>query len=502
MSDTELQLKAVDRLVHLHATMRNAPPENVAIMNFIETLYLYLLEKLRQEAPAVFALLEKQALSGADSVNQQKDETIPVSSLMDIFRALDTKSISFDKDLESEELRILIKLPAKTGQTVKDEIEAPKFAPENETEDVVNAAVAINQAIASEPEIAEAGISDSVTEMQKVFNRLKEMDGTIASFLFEEQKDLIKKLSRQAVEWLESETAATPAYKERCLSLQALLQDFINHGLFAEAYPIVNVFSRINKSELKKDDTVRAVALEVLGNLASEDNINILFKEIDINEKNKTADACQILFGFGDIVIKKILHRIRYATESKERIHFIHIIQEMGQIAIPSIRESITVDAPWYYLRNMAYLLGRIGNEASVDILRSLLLYKDKRVRAEAFKSLGQTGGNKRGQVYLSILPYVEPEMRISIIEMLGKIKCVEAVDDLQDMLKAKTSMTKEDQISLQEKACIALGAIGSPEAVKILSEVAESKSFLSIQSYPTEVKYAAKRALEYIKRK
>ena len=93
--------------------------------------------------------------------------------------------------------------------------------------------------------------------------------------------------------------------------------------------------------------------------------------------------------------------------------------------------------------------------------------------------------------------------MRVNIIEMLGRIKCTEAVDDLLDMLKTKTSMAKEEQISLQEKICNALGAIGSPnESIKTLSEIAESKSFLGIRSYPEEVKYAAEKALEEIRRK
>ena len=174
----------------------------------------------------------------------------------------------------------------------------------------------------------------------------------------------------------------------------------------------------------------------------------------------------------------------------------------MGQRAIPAIKQSINSNAPWYYLRNMAYILGRIGNETSADILQPLLLHKDKRVRKEAFKSIGQTGGNKRGPLLLSVLPQADQELRINIIEMLGKIRCTEAVTDLLDMLKNKSSMAKDEQISLQEKICNALGAIGSSEAIKTLSEIAESKSFLGIGSYPEEVKYAAKRALANIKRK
>jgi HEAT repeat protein len=236
--------------------------------------------------------------------------------------------------------------------------------------------------------------------------------------------------------------------------------------------------------------------------LASDNNINILLKEFNTNEKHESIEAFQILTGFGDIIMNKLLNIVRNASDSKERISIIHIIEEMGDRAIPAIIASITMNAPWYYLRNMAYILGRIGNETNADILRALLMHKDKRVHKEALKSIGQTGGNKRGPLLLSFLPQAEDELRINVIEMLGKIRCTEAVPSLLDMLKNKSLIARDEQISLQEKICNALGTIGSSEAIKTLSEIAESKSILGIGSYPKEVKSAAERALANIKRK
>ena len=65
MADTDLQLKAIDALVHIHAAIKNAQlhqPVNPTITNSIEMLYLHLVDILRQDAPLVFAQLEKKAL--------------------------------------------------------------------------------------------------------------------------------------------------------------------------------------------------------------------------------------------------------------------------------------------------------------------------------------------------------------------------------------------------------------------------------------------------------
>jgi len=150
----------------------------------------------------------------------------------------------------------------------------------------------------------------------------------------------------------------------------------------------------------------------------------------------------------------------------------------------------------------MAYILGRIGDENSADILRPLLMHKNNQVRTEALKSIIHIGGSKRGQLLLSVLYQVDQDFRVNIIDTLGKIRCVEAVTDLLYILKSKSTISKDYQIFLHEKICNALGAIGASEAIPALSEIAESRSFLGIgSSYPDEVKHAAGRALAKIKR-
>jgi HEAT repeat protein len=509
MANTDLQLKAIDSLVQIHASIKKAQhhqPVDSTITNSIERIYLHLAEILRQEAPLAFAQLEKKALLREKLVNQREDDTVRISDLPDILLGLGIKNISVDKDWEKEELHICINLLAKNPKTVAGEVGLPKLVLENETAQIVpdnNVYVKMekDQIIVSDLDIAERQISESIAEMQKVFTRMNAMDGAIESRPTEEKKDMIKILSGQVADWIEKEPAATPAYKIICHSLQTLLQGFITYRYFAEASSIINVFGKVNSGELKKDDEVRRVSLEVLRNLASENNINLLFKELNINEKNKT-EVFQILAGFGEIIMNKLLNSLRYTSDSKERISIIHIIEEAGQRAIPAIRQKIAVDAPWYFLRNMAYILGRISKETDVEILRPLLLHKDKRVCKEAFKSVEQIGGKERGPLLLSVLPQADQELRVSIIELLGKIRYAEAVTILLDMLKNKSLIAKDEQISMQEKICTALGTIGSPEAIKTLSEIAESKSFLGIRSYPEEVKHAAKLALANIKRK
>jgi len=209
----------------------------------------------------------------------------------------------------------------------------------------------------------------------------------------------------------------------------------------------------------------------------------------------------KILVKFGDVILDRLLDILQEVTDSKERVNVLHLIIDMGQKAIPAIKDQINnKNAAWYYLRNMAFLLGHLGNETDAYLLQPLLLHKNERVRSEALKSISQIGGKKRGSLLLSVLPEADDQFKLNIIEALGNAKCAEAVPNLLDLLKKRSLIASQSQNDLQEKICISLGLIGSPEAIPALSEIAESKSFLRIRVYTEKVKHAADRALKSIK--
>jgi HEAT repeat protein len=370
------------------------------------------------------------------------------------------------------------------------------------------------------PKIIEQLVAQKEQEtMEKIISRLmadllnedadvrakasKGLTEIIESFSPDRQSELIERLSSQLIDWIKLETVVTLDYRKICRSLQKLLQDFIRQGRFTESIPIMDVFNDIHSRILEKNDAIRDISSDIIRNLASEEYLSILFKELHTNERNKRDEAGQILVRFGDVILNRLLDIVQKVSDSKERINVMHIIIDMGQKAIPTIKDQINnKNAAWYYLRNLAFLLGHIGNETDAYILQPLLLHENSKVRSEALKSIFQIGGKQRGPLLLSVLPKADDQFKLNIIETLGNAKYAEAVPNLLDLLKKRSLIISQSQIDLQEKICTALGLIGSPEAIPTLSEIAESKSFLRIRAYPEKVKNAAGRALESIRRK
>jgi len=315
--------------------------------------------------------------------------------------------------------------------------------------------------------------------------------------------EIIESMSGRLIEWIKIETSVTPAYKTVCTYLQNIVQGFINQMRFAETIPFLDIFNDINSGTLEKNDAIREVCAQLIRNLATEENITLLFKEFNTNEHDKKDNAGKILSRFGDITLKCMLDNLMESNDGNERVRIMHLIIGTGQRAIPIVLERIhSRDTPWYYLRNIAYILGQIGNEESAGELQQFLLHENERLRQEALKSIFRTGGNRRGQLLITALNGTDEKFKLSVIEALGNAKAADIVPDLLNILTTRPFVTTAARILMEENICVTLGTIGSPEAIPVLSDIAETKSFFSISTYPEKVKAAAGRALESLRKK
>ncbi len=318
----------------------------------------------------------------------------------------------------------------------------------------------------------------------------------------EKRTDMVSRLSGKLFSWIRLETFVTPAYEQICVQLQNLVHTLIRGHQFAESGPILEVFNLIGSGKLKKDEAIQAISGSVLREIATEELLNILFKEFLSNEQNKQKEAGFNLANIGATPVNRLLDILRESKSSSERVLILQIVSEIGHPSLPALIDGIEEGGDWYYIRNLALLLGRIGSEADVEVLRPLLTHEDYRVQQEALKSINSIGGEHKGGILLSALPVSDDRLKIGIVNMLGSLKYRDAVSPLLGLLKSKSFISSKSRTELEEKICVALGRIGAPEAIKTLESIAKQKSLFSIKSYHERVEIAAGRALVMIKKR
>ena len=100
-------------------------------------------------------------------------------------------------------------------------------------------------------------------------------------------------------------------------------------------------------------------------------------------------EGLEILVRNGAWSADAFLDRLLVEPDKGKRKVLLSLLVRIGEPAVPSIVRRLQ-DLPWYFLRNLCFILGEIGASATVPGLVRMLSHKENRVRREAIQALGK----------------------------------------------------------------------------------------------------------------
>lgn len=343
--------------------------------------------------------------------------------------------------------------------------------------------------LAGAPEVqkAAARIMAEIDERLEAGNRL------------EEQIALSKKL----VQWIRQENEISEEYRAVTRRLERLSRRVIEETQDPrEAGHILEAYYMIRDGRLTKDEAIQALAANMLQNVSTDHILDILLRESGKKQPQTDAgtDDIYTLVILGSTTVERLLDRLRDSQNMSERNRIVQAVSRMGKAAVGPVVERLGQDGPWYYLRNLALLLGRIGEEDQIEVLEPLLSYPDYRVQLEAVKSIQAINGSNAGDVLLKHADAVDPQLSGYVISVLGALRHEAAVPYLINVLTSKrVGRSKAEREEIRVKACEALGRIRAAEAVSVLEKIVRTRGFF--RGDPESVRAAAVKALANIKR-
>ena len=132
-------------------------------------------------------------------------------------------------------------------------------------------------------------------------------------------------------------------------------------------------------------------------------------------------------------------------------------------------------DRRWYLVRNITYILGRIGKEKTLPYIQKGFNHEEIRVRREAVQAFGLIGGPKAVSLLIKALTDKDARIRAIAAINLGKMGKTVGLGALLEVIQSKDFQKKEP---IEMKACLdAVGMAGSNEAIPILQQHLERKS-------------------------
>lgn len=316
-------------------------------------------------------------------------------------------------------------------------------------------------------------------------------------------------------------------YEDAAHFLNSIIEFSIRHGDLDTALKILRKAREVSGIPLIADEAKKSLNMvfSFLGYDAAIKLIGeLLDSGVEINEK-----VWDEYVAFLDKnAIEPFITILGELKSIPARKNVINALISLGRKDIQALAKGL-YDSRWYVVRNIIYILGKVGDKAAADYLLKTVNHSDIRVRKEGIKALGELGvpgvfpalrecfndpevqirtaaaralGNIRSTTAKSIIlqrmtnaVFVKTEFseKKEFYEVLSKWKDNDVVEFLMKTLRKKAFFKRA--LNDENRACAAycLGLMGNKDALPLLHKAKESKNKLL-----REYVYSAIKRIEY----
>lgn len=193
---------------------------------------------------------------------------------------------------------------------------------------------------------------------------------------------------------------------------------------------------------------------------SAEQDLDGLTRYVSLLQRNAVPHLCRLL---GEL------------KGSKPRRVICDTLADLGRTSI-GVFGAFLDDSRWYLVRNMVYILGRIGETECIPYLEKALDHPDSRVRREAIQAISMSASRDKAVEYLTRrLDDRDGKIRGIACLQLARIGREKALRHLLDLVLSKAFQKREiREIRLFVQA---IGIIGSDEAIPALFGILMKKS-------------------------
>ncbi len=262
-------------------------------------------------------------------------------------------------------------------------------------------------------------------------------------------------------------------YQDAVNILIKVLDAFLTLGEFSKASDLLKrVYITLKTYDLQ-DWQIESIQ-KIITEAGEETRIERIGKVLE-REEARLEDVNAYLLLLQKNSIKPLIKLLGELKNSKARRIFCDGLAEIGKNAIELFTPFIE-DRRWYLVRNIIYVLGRIGKEQSLPYIQKAFNHEDIRVRREAIQALGLIGDPKAIGLLVKALTDNDVRIRCMAAINLGKGGKRAGLIPLLEVVQSKDFYKREPA---EIKAFFnAVGMVGSNEAVPVLQQLLERKSW------------------------
>jgi HEAT repeat protein len=283
-------------------------------------------------------------------------------------------------------------------------------------------------------------------------------------------------------------------YQDAVNVLQKMLDALLTLGDFRKASDLLTrVYIILNTYQLQ--DWQVEIIQQFIDAAGEPPQIERLGKILDKEKGAQLEEVNRYLTLLRPNSIRPLIEVLGELSNSKARRVLCDVICELGKNSIEVISSFIN-DHRWYLVRNIIYILARVGKEQALPYIQKGCNHRESRVRREAIQALGLIGGSKAFGLLVKAINDADVRIRSMAALNLAKVGKKASLPHLLEVVQSKMFPKKEKG---EIKAFFdAIGMSGSDEAVRPLQKLLEQRGWFD-WSKKVEIRTGAANALALI---
>lgn len=291
----------------------------------------------------------------------------------------------------------------------------------------------------------------------------------------EEETDLVQKLQDILFDILRIETEPG-LFTEVVGIVDNVLNILMQRGDFFHARRILEFYwemtdplkelpgslsDRLNEAIQKAGDAGRIRALEPVLNAEGFDDIENFFAFLVLLEKNAVGPLADLLGHTAKVRTRRIL---------------CDALVELGKMDLDTVMSKVEIE-DWYIVRNLIYVLGKIGDPRVLDVFHRLVHHREVKIRRELIVAIEGQDDPKVFTLLLKLLEDPDGAIRIAALKNIAKRNYKEAQGNLLNIVSQKTF--EERELSEKKEFFSVLGRLGGDEVISHMRRILLQKRFI-----------------------
>lgn len=257
-------------------------------------------------------------------------------------------------------------------------------------------------------------------------------------------------------------------YQDSVTVLNKLLDALLTLGEFKKATDLLGRLFIILKTYSLQEWQLKAIQ-ELAESAGDPQRIERIGKVLERREGVRLDEVSGYLKLLKPNSLQPLMKVLGELGNPKARRTVCDAVCEIGKNQIDQILPFLE-DRRWYLVRNVVYILGRIGKEPAIPSVQKALGHREMRVRREAVQALGFIGGSKAFHLLIKSLQDPDVRIRCAAALNLGKVGRKESLPYLLEVIQAKEFTGKE---AAEKKAFFdAVGLAGSNDPIPLLRKL------------------------------